>query len=364
MKFIVSLIVLMFILSCPCASTYDMDAIVSRDELDAIVESIPKEIYDLFEEYDITSGQGFDSVLHKIKEKFIAEIYSQIDAVRSPAIAVILFSMIGSLLCSQFFSDKRSLPIMLCCGGGILMVTLSDTNAFYGQALQAVRSMYDFSTVLMPCIAGISVIAGATVSAGVKYTAAALFMNLLLNFCNSYLLPMVSVYLASIIGETFSEQKILGTVASGIRWVCKTLITSSVVVFVGYLNVAGLVTATGDQLSTRITQAALSTALPVVGSILSNTANLLVSGASVLRNSIGVLGMLVILSILLFPFLTLGIRYLLFKAIAEIIDLFPGQKLSKLIHGIAGAFGMTLGILGTGFIVLFLTLISFMQLRG
>jgi stage III sporulation protein AE len=189
-------------------------------------------------------------------------------------------------------------------------------------------------------------------------------MNLLLNFSNTFLIPLISVYLIFVVGNTVFEQKLLSVLASFIRWGCKMLLTTATIAFTAYLNVAGLISSTGDIFAERITKTALSSALPVVGSILSDAASSLVAGAAIVRNSIGIFGLLSVAAILLFPFVNLGVRYLLFLAVSRLADLFPNHRFSSLLNGIAGAYGMLLGVIGSGMIMIFLTLISFMQIVG
>ena len=197
-----------------------------------------------------------------------------------------------------------------------------------------------------------------------KYTAASLFMNILLNISDSVLIPAISVYLASFIGNVIFKQKLLGVIAKFIRWGCKTMITASTILFTAYLNIAGLVASTGDLFAVQATKTAITTALPVVGGILSDAASSLVAGASILRSSIGVFGMLSVLGMLTVPFIKLTIRYILYLAVSHLADLFPERRFTELLDGIAGAYGMLLGVIGSGCIMIFLTLFSFMQVMG
>ena len=64
------------------------------------------------------------------------------------------------------------------------------------------------------------------------------------------------------------------------------------------------------------------------------------------------------------PFVNLGVRYFIFLAVARLAELFPNRRFADLLDGIAGAYGMLLGVIGSGFIMIFLTLISFMQIVG
>lgn len=327
-------------------------------------QSVPDDVMGMISGYDILTGDGFNEVMDQLKDAILKTVTANLETAWKPAFHVLLIIVTCSLFAAMTTGGRWLFPITLSGGTAIVFLTLSDSQSLFADCVNAVQGMYDFSTALLPCLAAASAFTGATVSAGVKYTAAALFMNILFNFSNTVMVPLITLYLICVVGNMLFEQNILGVVSNFIRWLCMTVLTGSVVVFTTYLGVAGLITSTGDALTARVTKTALSAGLPVVGRIISDTASTLVAGAAVLRNGIGVFGMLAVLGILLIPFINLGIRYLLFKAVGEISDLFPSHYFSSLIRGIASAYGMLLGVIGTGFVMLFLTLISFMQLSG
>ena len=72
-------------------------------------------------------------------------------------------------------------------------------------------------------------------------------------------------------------------------------------VFTGFLSVTGAATSAADALSTQLTRTAIATAVPVVGSIISDAAGTVLAGAGMLKGAIGVFGLLAVLAICLTP---------------------------------------------------------------
>ena len=56
--------------------------------------------------------------------------------------------------------------------------------------------------------------------------------------------------------------------------------------------------------------------------------------------------MLAILAVCIYPFLQLGLQYLLYKAVAFFAEVVGTPALCKLISGLGGAFGLMLGMTG------------------
>ena len=117
-------------------------------------------------------------------------------------------------------------------------------------------------------------------------------------------------------------------------------------VFTLYLNLSGAVTGAADAAAARAAKTAISAALPVVGGIISDAAGALTAGASLLRGAVGALGAAVVAAVCLVPFLSLGLRYLFYKAAAALASCFAEKRLAELIGEVGSVFALVLGVTG------------------
>jgi len=108
----------------------------------------------------------------------------------------------------------------------------------------------------------------------------------------------------------------------------------------------------------RVTKTVISGVVPVVGGIISEASETLLVGAGVLKNTVGILGMLAILAVCAYPFLQLGIQYLLYKAAAFSAEIVGTKELCKLINGLGGAFGLMLGMTGACALLLLVSVLA------
>ena len=99
----------------------------------------------------------------------------------------------------------------------------------------------------------------------------------------------------------------------------------------------------------------------MVGKTLADASASLVAGAAVIRNSLGLVGLLTVLGAVLLPVLRIGLRYLLYKAAAAVAGMFSGGRLERLINDIGTAYGMILGLVGAAAAYLLLAVVSLMQ---
>ena len=80
-----------------------------------------------------------------------------------------------------------------------------------------------------------------------------------------------------------------------------------------------------------------------------------------LRNSVGMLGLLSVLAACAVPYLTLGSHYLIYQmsgaAAASVCD----TKIGDVIRGMGNVYGMLLGMIGCASAMLFVSIIAMMQ---
>ena len=186
-------------------------------------------------------------------------------------------------------------------------------------------------------------------------------MDVLLSVARSVLVPCVCGYAALSVADAAVGNEILKTAKKIMKTVCTTLLSVVCVAFTAWLSLTGVVTGTADALATRVTKTAVSAALPVVGSILSDAASTLAAAAGTLKATIGIFGLLAVAAICLPPVLTLGVRFFVYKLTAAVCECVADKRFSELISNLGTAFALLLAINGAGAMMLFLSLYSLIQ---
>lgn len=331
-----------------------------RDALgaEAVENAVPDEAADVLDGLSIDEGIDLDAGLGRLWESLKSSIGSVFGhGLRSAALILIV-----ALLCSLAGSvyDGGSVPDYVPLAGALAIAAVAavDINSFIGLGTQTLQTLSDFSKVLLPTLATAATASGAVTSATAKYVATSLFMDLLLNIGIGLIMPMIYAYIAATLANAAAGGESLKACSGLLKGACTILMSLLVIAFTAYLGITGVVSGSADAVTTRLAKTTLSTALPVVGGIISDAAGTLVAGASMLRNSIGVFGMLAVLSVCLMPVLNLGVHYLMYKAAAGLASALSDNRLGGLIGGIGTAFGMVLSLVGVGAIFMFISIIS------
>ena len=141
-----------------------------------------------------------------------------------------------------------------------------------------------------------------------------------------------------------------------------SVLTILLLIFVAYLSVSGVIAGTTDAVAIKAAKFAVSGMVPVVGGILSDAAETVLAGAGILKNSVGVVGMLAVLAICVVPFLQLGIHYLAYKFTAALTATISESRMAGLVSAIGGAFGLVLGMTGACALLLLISMVSAISL--
>ncbi len=356
MKILIFVIFFSILFSFNVEATDNLSDDLGINELE---NAIPKEALDIFGEID-ADAEGFEENLRKLWDYLLSHTGQFLSSGIRSAFSILVILMLCSM--AKSVSDGK-LPEFVSLGGalGIATVAVSDVSAFIGMGESTLRTLDDFASLLLPCIAAATAATGSVTSASASYAATALFMDVLISLCVGVVMPLIYVYIAAICAKAALGTEVLSAAANFSKWACISLMTLLVTIFTAYLTVSGVVASSGDMVAAKLTKSAISAALPVVGGIVSGAAGSVVAGAMALRAGVGVLGMLVVLAVCATPFLSLFIHYLIYKGTSAIGTGFADSRMSEMIGGIGTAFGMVLGLVGCGAIMLFISIVSAMR---
>ncbi len=334
-----------------------LEELIGTDEL---TDSLPAEA----EEYlrgvspTNTSAETVFARLRAAAEQKAAEAFSS--ALKTAGVLLIVCVMIA--LANTLGMDERAPEFIVLAGVASLgAAALSDFDSYLNLGLASLQSIGDYSKVLLPVLASGAAMTGSAGSAAAKYAATALFMDVLLECARHIVAPCVCALSALSVADAAVGNNVLKAAKKFVRSLCTYLLTGLSLAFTAWLALSDVVAASADALTARMAKTAVSTALPVVGSILSDAAGTLAAAAGVLRGSVGLFGIAAVVGMCITPFLTLGARYLAYKLSAGLCSCVADKRLTTLVEDLGTCFGMILAINGAGALMLFISIYSLIR---
>lgn len=131
-------------------------------------------------------------------------------------------------------------------------------------------------------------------------------------------------------------------------------------VFTIVVTGSGIIGSTTDTIAAKTLKASLSTYVPILGGYLSDGFDIILGSVLVVRNSLGVVALIVIATIVIIPTVRIAIISLLFKLCGGIGEILGEDGSAELLYGLGKNLNFLIGILlGTALICssIFLTVI-------
>ena len=330
-----------------------------------VERALPREAGQLLKDVDHWDVNSFPEGLCAIWNHLRKDVNTVLRRQTRGAVSVLLVAVLCGLV-SGFQKgvgdESRFLP--MAGGLAVTALTAGSLDSLMGAGTAVMEQMNTFSKALLPTLAAVSAISGGAVGATLRQIATVFFADLLLGLIHGLLMPMVYLYAGALAAGCCLADKRLTAVAELLKTVCTKLLTAALLTFTLYLTVGGIFAGTVDSARVRVTKTAISGMIPVVGGIIAEASETVLAGAGLLKGAIGVFGLLGVLALCAYPFLQLGIQYLLYKLTAFLASVIGDTDLCGLIGGLGGAFGLILGMVGSCALVLLLSVVQTLMPKG
>jgi len=322
-------------------------------------DALPEAAEDILEIGDLSGPAGFSQGLAGIAERLAEELQAVLRQRLRGAASILLVAVACGAV--EGFAQGTGEGISFLPMAGALAVTLLTAGSLedlIGLGAETIGELNVFSKALLPTLAAATAASGAVSTATFQQVTTVFLADLLMELIDALLIPLVYLYIGALAaGACLSEDR-LGAVAEVLKKVITWTLTTSLLLFTVYLSTVRVVAGAADGAAVKVAKAAVSGAVPVVGGIIAEAAETVLAGAGMLKNTVGVFGMLAILAACAYPFLQLGVQYLLYKLSAFLAAAVGAPELRKLIDGLGGAFGLVLGMTGSCALLLLVSVLT------
>lgn len=274
------------------------------------------------------------------------------------------FSLIGAVMLISLVKSqegKQKEVIQFVAVVGIACLLLQPTKAMVHTASETITEISEYGKLLLPVMTAALSAQGGMVTSAALYTATVVFDAALMALIRNILVPMVYIYMIlSIVHGAVGDamlKKLRDLMKQIMTWSLKIVLY----VFTGYISITGVVSGTTDQTSLKAVKMTISGMVPVVGSILSDASEAVLISAGLVKNAVGISGMLVIIGIAIVPFLQIAMQYLLLKLTAAVCALFADKSVTELMEDFTGAMGFLLGMTGAVCMIFLISMVCFLK---
>ena len=307
---------------------------------------------------DLSGPEGFSGGVEAILSRLSGQLEDVVRQRLRGAAAVLLVVVLCGAVEGFLPGGKTSLFLPMAGALSVTALTAGSLDSLIGLGAETIGELNVFSKALLPTLAAATAASGAVTTATFQQVSTVFFSDLLMNLIDGLLLPLVYLYIGAMTAGACLPEGRLWAVAEGLKKILTWLLTTSLLVFTVYLSVTRVISGPVDGAAVKLTKAAISGVVPVVGGIIAEASETVLAGAGILRATVGVFGMLAVLAACAYPFLQLGIQYLLYKLASFLAGALGPPQLCRLIDGLGGAFGLVLGMTGGCALLLLVSVLS------
>lgn len=289
-------------------------------------------------------------LLEAVSEEITANVGTFSNLITIALIAALFTNLSMAFKNSQVSETGYYITYLLLFG-----LLISSFITASGIASATIRAILNFMRALVPTyLMSVAFCTGTTTS--LAYYEAALALITLVDFIIiKVVIPMINFYLVIMLVNNMSSEdtlsKLGGLFDTAISWILKSLLA----LVIGFNAIQGLVLPVADQVK-RSAILKASEAIPGIGDALGGVTETVLGAGVLLKNAIGVAGLIVIIVICAVPFIKLLIITAVYKVGGAALQPISDKRFIECISAAAKAASMLLNALFVGAVLFLLSI--------
>ena len=245
-------------------------------------------------------------------------------------IAICVLCSVVSNIKSSFFNDEIADMINFIALLCVILLISSEIFSFYNSTKIIIKNITKTCEIISPIILTLMVASGGNVSATLYKPAVVFLSTGILNIILKIIMPLMIFYVVFSILNNLSKDYKFNKFTDFITSLIKWILGITAIVFGIFLTVQGISSASFDGISMKIAKYTISNSVPIVGGFIKDGFDIVVAGSSLIKNAVGVGGLISLFFIIISPLISMIVFSLLFKFVSGIIEPFEAGQISSL----------------------------------
>lgn len=318
------------------------------NNIDSFLKQINSKYGDYIPQYDLNDlissmrGQGgydFGGVVKGIMKYVFREVFANY-ALLGQLIALSVVCSVLRNINAAFESDSVAKVTYSVVYLILIVIAIQSFSVAMMVGKEAIENMVNLIQALMPTIFTLLASIGGITSVAVFNPIIFAGVSAASTWIKDILLPVM--FFTAVLGliNNISDKFHVSLLASFLKQVCVFLLGLFLCVFLGILVVKGAASATIDGITVRTAKFASKNFIPIVGGIFSDTVDTIVGCSLILKNSIGFVGLLMVLMIAIFPVLKILSIVFIYKLAGAVIQPIGEESMVKCLNDMANSLMM------------------------
>jgi len=281
----------------------------------------------------------------KLNLSFMAKIF-----------AIAIFTGILSNFKTNFSDSTVGELAWIVCYILIVVLIIQSIIVVLNVGKNTIEQMTSFMQILFPALLALLIGMGGIASSGIMQPATVLLTGVTGIFLKNIMLPLIFLSTILVLISNINDNISLENLSKLTRNICSWVLGIVFTIFIGVLSVQGIIAASFDGVSIRTTKYAIETFVPVVGKMFSQTVDVIISSSLMLKNAVGVVGLMVSISICLYPILKILSLMAIYKLSSALLEPISDKRVVNCLNEIGSVLVILLVTLLGITILFFLTI--------
>ncbi|WP_059043601.1 stage III sporulation protein AE [Paenibacillus rubinfantis] len=231
-----------------------------------------------------------------------------------------IFSMILETLQTAFERKQVSKVAYSICYMVILVLAINSFHVAITYATNAISGMIDFMMAMVPLLFTLLASLGNAVTVTVTHPLVVFMVHAVGTAVHTVVFPLLFFSAVLHIVSSLSDKYKLTQLANLLRTVSMALLGVLLTVFLGVISVKGIAGSVADGVTLRTAKYLTGNFVPVVGKVFADATDTVISASLLVKNSIGLVGVIILLFLCAFPAIKIITLALIFNLAAAVMQ--------------------------------------------
>ncbi len=295
---------------------------------------------------------NLNDIVSAIANHFMHEIHLSIILGVQLVVICIIIGLLKNFATS-FSNDTVSNLGVIVCSCCVMVLCLRSFMDIYQVCSNAVETMTVTMQALLPVLVPLLISMGGFSSGGILNPFIVAAITVFNSILQKFIMPAVYLSCIFILVNSLSERDYVKKLALLIRGIAVYGIGLAVTLFSGLTIVQGIVTKTADGMLAKTARYSVDNFVPIVGGFAADSLDLIISCTTIIKNGVGIFGMIILLTLLIIPLIKIMAVALIFKITSVVVEPIGNKTVSDCLNEVGNTV-ITLAI------ILFLCAMMFM----
>lgn len=274
------------------------------------------------------------NLLNSVKKHLLAEISTTLDLLAKIIFLAVMAAILNNI--STSFGNSQVSNIAFYVVYLVLIGMIS--NSFFTSvtlASSTIDSMVTFIKAILPTMFLLLASVGAIASSSILSPLVLYIVSLIGTTINAIVYPLIIASAVVTLINHISIDVKIGNLAKLLKDTALYILGFLFIIFLGVVSIQGITMTTLDGVSVKTAKYAVENFIPFVGGFLADSMDTIISASALIKNAVGVIGLLIIIGLIVFPIIKMFVIYIMFRVSAAIIQPISDERIVKCLMDVA-----------------------------